>query len=109
MNREDVVDWLEYMKEEEHAKTDSIVPCDTEIALGMAIEALKQPEQKWISCNERLPERCGKYLVYINGPGCIEGKSIYTMDIRWWDTDYWWGSDREHITHWMPLPEKPEQ
>ena len=44
MTREDVIDWLESMKQEEHIKADSIVPCDTEIALCMAIEALKQPE-----------------------------------------------------------------
>ena len=51
MTKEDVVGWLEFLSEQEHIKADGIVPCDTEIALGMAIEALKQPERKqgkWI-------------------------------------------------------------
>lgn len=44
MTKEDVIGWLEFLSEQEHIKADGIVPCDTEIALGMAIEALKQPE-----------------------------------------------------------------
>ena len=44
MTKEDVIGWLEFLSEREHIKADGIVPCDTEIALGMAIKALKQPE-----------------------------------------------------------------
>lgn len=44
MTREEVAEWLEFMQEEEHNKADSIVPCTNEIALGIAVEALKQPQ-----------------------------------------------------------------
>ena len=44
MRKEDVIGWLEFLSKEEHVKSDGIVPCDTEIAIGMAIKALKQPE-----------------------------------------------------------------
>ena len=44
MTREDVIGWLKFLQEEEHAKADSIVPCTNEIALGIAIAALKQPQ-----------------------------------------------------------------
>ena len=44
MKPEDVIGWLEFMKEKEHDKADSIVSCDTEIALGMAIKTLKERE-----------------------------------------------------------------
>lgn len=47
MTKEDVIGWLEFLSEQEHVKADGIAPCDTEIALGMAIEALKQPEIIW--------------------------------------------------------------
>ena len=53
----EVIEWLEFMKEEEHTKADSVVPCDTEIALGMAIDAIKYP-----------PKKTGKWhgVLYIN-------------------------------------------
>ena len=44
MTRQDVIDYLEFLQEQEHAKADSILPTCNEMALGIAIEALKQPE-----------------------------------------------------------------
>lgn len=64
MTREEVKAWLKHLKDDAHEKADSIVPCDIEIALGIAIEALEQPkkghwkkpdfadDKKWHQCSE---------------------------------------------------------
>lgn len=58
-------------------------------------------KQAWISVEERLPEREGKYLAYTIR-GTIEMARCYSYYVN--DKpqfDYW-------ITHWMPLPEPPK-
>ena len=60
----------------------------------------KQSEGEWISVEERLPERNGRYLTHCN----IEGQSLvcilYYCKIG--------GFNEGTVTHWMPLPEPPE-
>lgn len=56
---------------------------------------------EWISVEERLPEREGKYLTYTTRR-TVEISSFYPFYLN--DKpqfDYW-------ITHWMPLPETPK-
>lgn len=48
----EALDWLNFLKEEEHIKADSIVPCDSEIAIGMAIESLKQQQNNIIQYDQ---------------------------------------------------------
>ena len=65
---------------------------------------------KWISANNKLPEKSGYYLVFFsNGmPSC-------KMRVHNWikDEHHWRGAEAfsmiEGITHWMPLPEPPEE
>ena len=70
-------------------------------AFGMAISALRE-QPRWISVDERLPEKDGFYLVW--GP-----PAIYT-ETKWYDqgtlAQYFWKRD---ITHWMPMPEPPKE
>ena len=63
-------------------------------AFGMAIEALEQPEQQWIPCSERLPERTGYYLV--TGRQGAVNKRLY-------QDGYWYGNWT--VIAWMPLPD----
>ncbi|MBR2895941.1 MAG: DUF551 domain-containing protein [Oscillospiraceae bacterium] len=64
--------------------------------MRIVIKALKQPEQRWIPCSERLPEESGNYLTST----CFS--EVYC--------DYWcsyiekWNRT-EKILAWMPLPE----
>jgi len=70
---------------------------------------------KWISCDDRIPEVSGIYLV------CKEERvnRRQTIHVEWWDVereprlyvDNYWASLHglyRKITHWMPLPELPE-
>ena len=61
----------------------------------------------WTSVEDKLPDRSGKYLVYMSA----EDRPIIK-------TSYWLASKQTwlgveacsvliHITHWMPLPEPP--
>ena len=53
-----------------------------------------QPEQQWIPCSERLPERNGYYLV--TGRQGAVNKRLY-------QDGYWYGNWT--VIAWMPLPE----
>lgn len=56
--------------------------------------------QEWISVDERLPEREGKYLTYTT-KGTVVISNFYTYLLgEKPQFDYW-------ITHWMSLPESP--
>lgn len=57
-------------------------------------------KQEWISVEERLPERNGRYLTHCK----IEGQSLvcilYYCKVG--------GFNEGMVTHWMPLPEPPK-
>ncbi|EQB4003527.1 DUF551 domain-containing protein [Escherichia coli] len=61
----------------------------------------------WISCSERMPKGCADVLV-------TDGEHV---EVKWWDESGYWDSWTElnsdifadEITHWMPLPEPPQE
>lgn len=73
------------------------------------IAELREKLPKWISVKERLPiDRLKKYLVAFRDTG----GSIVDM-ARYFPSDGWtcdnWDVPQNLITHWMPLPEAPEE
>lgn len=61
---------------------------------------------EWISVKERLPERFEPVLV------CREKNGSPYVEQGHKDVGEWWkvyGTRTKHITHWMPLPEPPEE
>ena len=84
----------------------------------------------WISVKDRLPEYPGHYLVctsinYWHG-GCMDvnvnhkygkngtpvgydGTTMSVIDCYFDATGNWNRACNAHITHWMPLPEPPEE
>lgn len=65
------------------------------------IQQLEAKVPRWISVEERLPEKAGAYVVY--GVGRIAFATFYPS-IQMWVSNVDAG-----ITHWMPLPEPPEE
>lgn len=72
---------------------------------------------KWVSVKDRLPKEDGEYLTYIIDNGCnyfmkIQGfyenprklRGIYQDLFTNWELTTW---DDNIVTHWMPLPETP--
>lgn len=57
----------------------------------------------WISVKERLPETEGKYIV-CTAKGSVYCAKFSTRHGPCFHTDMY-----THITHWMPLPEPPEE
>ena len=82
-------------------------------ALSMAIAALREQDvtdinvgNKWISVEERLPEKDKDVLCYSNKNG---GHLFFGY--RGYISGEWMEGGSLHIgdvTHWMPLPEPPE-
>lgn len=61
----------------------------------------------WISCSDRMPKGYADVLV-------TDGEHV---EVKWWDESGYWNSWAElnsdifadEITHWMPLPEPPQE
>lgn len=71
--------------------------------------ALREKVPQWISVEERMPiDRLKKYLVAFQDAG----GPIVDM-ARYFPSDGWtcdnWDVPQALITHWMPLPEAPEE
>lgn len=120
----DAADAIERLQAENELKDGTITAMATDIG------KLKSQMPKWISVNERQPEESGGYIAYIHEPTMIQksewekqydlsyvtelyfdkGKALwsdgidesYNAVLSAVDTD-----NEFHVTHWMPLPEKP--
>lgn len=70
---------------------------------------LREKVPQWVSVEDRLPiDRLSKYLVAFRDTG----GSIVDM-ARYFPSDGWtcdnWEVPQNLITHWMPLPDSPEE
>ena len=86
-------------------------------ALSAGIAALYEIESgrivnRWIPCSERLPEKTGYYLVCdstIVTDG-MRGRQDVSKFVIGRHGGHWYGAiRRECITHWMFLPDTPEE
>lgn len=58
---------------------------------------------EWISVSEQFPENEQKVLIL-----CVDGYidiDIYEIGLK--DNNLWSWTDKERVTHWMPLPNFP--
>ncbi|HCO1016781.1 TPA: DUF551 domain-containing protein [Escherichia coli] len=111
INRTKLEHILEYARQQkrfgQHCK---IPPGDmveiVEIAMRKAGNYPVTPDG-WISCSERMPKGYADVLV-------TDGEHV---EVKWWDESGYWNSWTElnsdifadEITHWMPLPEPPQE
>ena len=82
-------------------------------ALNIAITAMgRSVPTRWISVEERLPEKLKRVLVFKQRNGhalwCV---AMWNIEIDWrGESD--WSKNPDNgwftVTHWMPLPESPE-
>ena len=70
---------------------------------------------KWISVEDRLPEKDGSYVTATNATGETKGVMVQnykTACVRGKELRRWVWHDRLspwRITHWMPLPQPPRE
>ena len=68
------------------------------------IQQLEAAVPKWISVEEMLPEKSGKYIV------CTTKKSVYCTRFETHHSGGDFMTDiNTHVTHWMPLPQAPKE
>lgn len=70
-----------------------------------------EAEPKWISVDERLPEKDGKYIVArLEGSKHSISVRKFRKEVPCWYRGYCghWEKRTNAITHWMPLPEPPK-
>ncbi len=64
---------------------------------------------QWVKCSERMPEAIGEYLVAYKWMNrWIYQKVITFAHLSEYTNEMGWNSNLE-ITHWMPLPEPPQE
>lgn len=108
MTREEAIKWLEEAVNDtnndfdlcsEALKKELLLQKDV---FEMAISALTHPHGEWISVKDRLPEKKQRVIVRCRTVGTTVGWILW----REWLTDL--GKGCSEVTHWMPLPEPPE-
>lgn len=96
MTREEVIESLENIK-----YINAYHRCREGIAIDKAIEALKEPEWKWIPVSERLPEEPNNYEVTVD-----LGSERVTTTIFYSVRESRWGAYESYVTAWRErLPE----
>lgn len=75
-------------------------------ALAMAISALEKT--KWISVNERLPEEKVNCIVHYKHAYC-DNDDYWAIGICFYDGEKFLFDPAYKVTHWMQMPEPPEE
>lgn len=65
----------------------------------------------WIKCSERMPDKHRPVIVFGAHPCDVVQNNIYYWDGSVWSDcrDDYEAVNRNNITHWMPLPEPPQE
>ena len=108
-----------FYKQVEYGATDLVAAFDDALQDARTVYAAEFLRVQWISVEERLPDKEGKYLVtvydgitpdvlyfYKRYPYCNSG--IRTDRPVWCGYDDYGDFEVKSVTHWMPLPEPPE-
>lgn len=73
-------------------------------ALQSELAALKEA-QRWIAVEDELPEKSQNYLVCAIFPTGVKP----FIDVCYYVRSFGFADFGAHITHWMPLPQPPEE
>ena len=94
------------------ANTHEQTNVDMEMALNIALTALRSMSETtkpgWISVKERLPNFGIPVLICWDGYTDI-AEYLCGMVCPKWRTQHYGTIDLTSVTHWMPLPEPPEE
>lgn len=115
MTREEIIRQLESPKEDAithfNDDGDDEVFCSDVEAIEAVIAAFRQQQEQeskplngWISVKDKLPEDQVEVLVLTRSM-----KGMRNVDKGYWSIDHFIHRGRAQVTHWMPMPELPEE
>ena len=85
-----------------------IAELEAEIDQLTAHDATERQDDKWIPVGERLPEDTERMLTIVYD--AFEDTTAISILQHYGDGDWFsWDSGRYVVTHWMPLPEPPQE
>lgn len=92
---------------EDYTRSDNLGPLDDDggTSRAQATKIIKELENPWISCKDRLPQDgYGTYLINPNN----YADNIHQVNVSngAWVRKYF---ERGEITHWMPIPRGPDK
>ena len=73
-------------------------------ATGAKIKELEAKVPRWIPVTERIPPDQEEVLVLTRSKN-----GVRNVDKGYWAIDHYIHRGRAEVTHWMPLPEGPEE
>ena len=105
--------------DKKHGSKDFIYGIETVLEYAENLQTI-DVAQEWISVDDRLPDKTGRYLVLKNriAPDCLGGNRTDIVILRFFvDKGFripthipdWINEEiNEEVTHWMPLPQPPK-
>ena len=97
------------------AETIELYPSERE-ELADGLIASGVTVQEWISVKDRLPEEDDNYIVTACDEGCSAGEGIWYSTVvvvaEYYKGSWTWYDEYSLegiVTHWMPMPEPPEE
>lgn len=129
MTREEAIKRLEWLRMVGNHVDSVTLDKEDMPYFDMAIAALKEQNcckkcNSWVSVEERLPEKNGRYLIHetvfnkwkgymsvCSFSPCYEGVEEHLNGkCLWYSYDSEYGDyEKMGVTHWMPLPEPPKE
>ena len=75
-----------------------------------AQEAEEAPRPgKWVSVKDELPRAWVSVLAYVRRKKARYRVIVWRSDVKGWGSHDPFFDKRDKVTHWMPLPEPPEE
>ena len=109
---EDALEYILQLEFKLRDATEDVKHLENQLAdAGKKVAQLEAAQPKWISVEERLPDKSGEVLICVYGHVTIAWYSVNRFEtgggMVFFVDDHF--ADGNEVTHWMPLPQPPKE